>query len=57
MSENEKKTASPKILAQEYGVSTATLMKWIRRVPNLQLDKPLRLFTPKQLELIRNHLG
>lgn len=44
-------------LAREYGVSYDTLNKWLAKVPGLTLEKYQCLLSPKQLELIYNHLG
>lgn len=52
-----KKIASKKELAADYKVHYQTLAKWLKNIPNLNLDPKQRIFTPKQLELIYQHLG
>lgn len=45
-------------LADEYGVSANTMKKWLRKVPNLQVDKRnTKDYTPKEAEMIYRHLG
>ncbi len=44
-------------LAQKYKVSIPTLNKWLVLIPNLSLMENQRIFTPKQVEIIINHLG
>ncbi|WP_162628127.1 DUF4248 domain-containing protein [Arcticibacterium luteifluviistationis] len=51
------KSINKSTLASLYEVSLPTLNKWLGMVPELNLDKKTRVLTPKQLELIFNHLG
>lgn len=52
-----QRTMSRKELAVMYGVSYKTFMKWVGRIPSLNLSKERRLLTPKQVEMIMNILG
>lgn len=46
------------ILKNEYGVSEPTMKKWLRKVPNLQVDnRGTKDYTPKEVEMIYRHLG
>lgn len=46
------------MLKNEYGVSLHTIKKWLRKVPNLEIDnRDTREFTPKEVEMIYKHLG
>lgn len=46
------------ILKAEYGVSEPTMKKWLRKVPNLQVDeRDTKDYTPKEVEMIYRHLG
>ncbi|MFC0184525.1 MULTISPECIES: DUF4248 domain-containing protein [Flectobacillaceae] len=44
-------------LARKYKVSLPTFNKWLGLISNLVLIENQRIFTPKQVELIINHLG
>lgn len=44
-------------LAQQYGVTYGTFSKWLKIVPDLVLTPGQRILTPKQIELIVQHLG
>lgn len=45
-------------LKDEYGVSEPTMKKWLRKVPNLQVDnRDTKDYTPKEVEMIYRHLG
>ncbi|KAB2917303.1 MAG: DUF4248 domain-containing protein [Bacteroidetes bacterium] len=45
-------------LKDEYGVSEPTMKKWLRKVPNLLVDKrSTKDYTPKEVEMIYRHLG
>ena len=44
-------------LARRYKVSIQTLNKWLALIPNLELLANQRIFTPKQVCIIVNHLG
>lgn len=57
MDEELYKPMNKSMLANAYGVSVQTLNKWLDMVPELEVRKGQRLFTPKQLSLISNHLG
>jgi hypothetical protein len=47
---------SKKMLAERYGVTLPTLNKWLKLVPNLENVKTARIFTPKQVKMIMEHL-
>jgi len=49
--------ASKTQLAQLYKVHYNTFIKWLKLVPGLKLDKKQRIFTPKQVQQIFDHLG
>jgi transposase len=51
------KSYSKSELAAAYGVSLVTLNKWICEINNLELQKNCRIFTPKQVSIIVQHLG
>ena len=44
-------------LARMYQVHYDTFKKWLKNVPELELNKNQRILTPKQVEKIFNHLG
>ena len=44
-------------LARAYGVHVSTLNKWLKNIPDLNLMKGQRVFTPKQVRLIMEDLG
>ncbi|MGV3597128.1 MAG: hypothetical protein ACO1PI_04620 [Bacteroidota bacterium] len=45
-------------LKDEYMVSEKVMKKWLRKVPNLQVDeRDTKDYTPKEIELIYKHLG
>ncbi|MDL5051888.1 hypothetical protein QQ054_38440 [Oscillatoria amoena NRMC-F 0135] len=47
-----------KTLAAEYGVSDKTMKKWLRSIPNLQVDnRKAKNYTPKEISMIYKHLG
>jgi DNA-binding transcriptional regulator YiaG len=50
-------TASKSELANQYGISVRTLAKWLENIPELVIDKNVRLLTPKQVKLIYEKLG
>ena len=52
-----KKALTKKQLAIDYGVSYTTFLKWIKNIPELQLDPKQRLLTPKQIDIIYETLG
>lgn len=52
-----KKTATKTELAKKYGVHYSTFMKWLKKIPELKLNSKQRVLTPKQVELIVQHLG
>lgn len=51
------KTATKSKLAKLYGVHPSTFNNWIKKIPNLKLMPNQRIFTPRQVEIIYNHLG
>lgn len=45
-------------LMNEYRVSSHTMKKWLRKIPNLSVDnRDTREYTPKEVEMIYKHLG
>jgi len=55
MSEKSKNT---KTIANEYGVSRVTMVKWLIKAKIIESGRNRsRLFTPLELEKIYNHLG
>ena len=50
-------TASKTQLAIKYKVSYNTFIKWLRMIPELELNPKKRLLTPKQVQIVYNHLG
>lgn len=57
-----KTTENPKAmskaqLADAYGVHPTTLRKWLQMVPNLGLQDGQRILTPRQVQLVFEHLG
>ena len=44
-------------LARMYNVHYDTFKKWLKNVPELELEPAQRILTPKQVEKIFNHLG
>ncbi|HEX7413063.1 MAG TPA: DUF4248 domain-containing protein [Bacteroidia bacterium] len=44
-------------LAKDYKVHYNTFLKWIKKIPELKLTPLQRVLTPKQVEIIYNHLG
>jgi hypothetical protein len=57
MSTKSPKPATRTSLAKRYGVSVETLKKWLVKVPHLVVDRSVRVFTPRQVEQIFDHLG
>ena len=57
MAEETYKPMNKTMLADAYGVSVQTLNKWLEMVPELEVRKGQRLFTPKQIRLISEHIG
>lgn len=54
------KVYSKSELAEMYGVTRITLMKWVKPVMeehNFNRSKRCNYFTPKEVELIFKHLG
>lgn len=51
------KPATRSQLAKWYGVSPETFKKWLIKIPELVLDSNDRVFTPKQVGIIIEHLG
>ena len=50
-------TATKTQLAKQYKVHYTTFIKWLKMIPDLELDVKLRILTPKQVQIIYNHLG
>lgn len=44
-------------LAQQYKVHYNTFIKWLKLIPDLGLTDKQRILTPKQVQIIYNHLG
>ena len=44
-------------LAKQYNVHYNTFIKWIKKIPELNLSSQQRVLTPKQVETIYKHLG
>ncbi|MCF8324590.1 MAG: DUF4248 domain-containing protein [Leadbetterella sp.] len=51
------KSSTKTELALSYNISLITLNKWIKEIDGLNLDPKKRILTPKQVEIIFNHLG
>jgi hypothetical protein len=51
------KAYSKSELARIYQVNYDTLKKWIDLIPNLGLRPDQRILTPKQVEMIIEHVG
>jgi transposase len=54
---NNPTTMSKKELCKHYKVSYETFNTWLKRIPELNEEKGQRIFTPKQVRLIFEHLG
>jgi len=52
-----KMVYNQKLLAALYGVSRNTLKCWLKKIPNLEINKGQRLLTPLQVEIIFEALG
>ncbi len=50
-------TATKTQLAQLYKVNYNTFIKWLKMIPDLGLTPKQRILTPKQVQIIYNHLG
>lgn len=50
-------TATKTQLAAQYKVHYNTFLKWLKMIPELNLDSKQRILTPKQVQIIYNHLG
>jgi len=46
-----------KNLAKKYGVHQNTFAKWLKQVPELNINSKQRILTPKQVEIIYEALG
>ena len=44
-------------LAVQYNIHVNKLREWLKGVPNLQMKPFQKVLSPKQLELIYEHLG
>ena len=44
-------------LARYYNVHYSTFIKWLNKIPDLEIEKSQRKLTPKQVEKIFAHLG
>jgi transposase len=51
------KTYSKTELANLYEVHYETFIKWLKRIPDLDLEPNQRILTPKQVEKVFSHLG
>jgi len=45
-----------KELANEYGVSLQTFIRWIKTIPGLKIP-PRHRITPRQISIIKDYLG
>ncbi len=50
-------TSTKTQLAKQYKVNYNTFIKWLKLIPELGLTPKQRILTPKQVQLIYNHLG
>jgi transposase len=50
------KAYSKKEMTNMYGIHRFTFLKWIKKIPEIEINRK-RLFTPKEVEIIFNHLG
>ncbi|MEJ7821513.1 MAG: DUF4248 domain-containing protein [Chitinophagaceae bacterium] len=50
-------TSTKTQLAKQYKVHYSTFIKWLQLIPDLNLSTKQRSLTPKQVQLIYNHLG
>ncbi|MEO6731920.1 MAG: DUF4248 domain-containing protein [Ferruginibacter sp.] len=50
-------TATKTQLAKHYKVHYNTFIKWLKMIPELELNPTQRILTPKQVQIIYNHLG
>lgn len=44
-------------IAKYYGVSLKTLNVWLENTPDLYLEKGQRVLTPRQIKILKDHLG
>lgn len=44
-------------LSKKYKVAYNTFIKWIKKIPGLNLDPKQRVLTPKQVQQIIEHCG
>lgn len=44
-------------LAKQYKVHYTTFIKWLKMIPELKLSKGQRILTPRQVQLVFEHLG
>ena len=51
------RAASKTELAKLYNVHYSTFIKWLNKIPDLEIEKRQRLLTPKQVEKVLFHLG
>ena len=57
MKENRFESQTKSQLARRFKISIPTFNKWLLLIPNLFIIPNQRIFTPKQVEIIINHLG
>ncbi len=58
MSKIKLESKNLSVLMLEYKVSSHTMKKWLRKIPNLEVDnRDTREYTPKEVEQIYKHLG
>jgi hypothetical protein len=55
--ENKISSITKSALAVQYNIHVNTLREWLKDVPNLQMKPFQKVLSPKQLELIYEHLG
>jgi len=51
------KAVTKKQLSKMYSISLPTLSTWLKKIPNLDITPYQQILTPKQVEIIFEHLG
>ena len=57
METKKTKALSKSELANQYGITLKTLRGWLQGVPDLGVMPAQKIFTPKQVKKIFEHLG